>query len=173
MSRKEILTGMSVKELREYAASIGVKNTHKYRKAELVEKTVETENLLEQKEEKEAERIIQNSGTVLFDSVRKNECCVNEKTEREHEKNTGDVHEKNERRLSYIENAKPGMIVAFALSNGAVKSAKIIKKSTVKRRFMLETNYGEKHIVSYDSILWVKTGKLWPSGIYKLFKGKT
>lgn len=76
-----------------------------------------------------------------------------------------------EEKKPYIENAELGTLVAFRLSNGKVKSAKIVKKSTLKRRFMLETNYGAQYIVPYDDIVWVRTGKRWPKGVYELLKG--
>lgn len=76
-----------------------------------------------------------------------------------------------ERKMPYIENAQVGTLVAFRLANGKVKSAKIAKKSTKNRRFMLETEYGAQYIVSYDDIVWVRTTKRWPLGVYKLLKG--
>lgn len=76
-----------------------------------------------------------------------------------------------ERKMPYIESAQVGTLVAFRLANGRVKSAKIVKKSTKNRRFMLETEYGAQYIVSYDDIVWVRTTKRWPLGVYKLLKG--
>lgn len=76
-----------------------------------------------------------------------------------------------ERKMPYIEGAQIGTIVAFRLANGKVKSAKVVKKSTKNRRFMLETEYGAQYIVSYDDIIWVRTTKRWPLGVYKLLKG--
>lgn len=76
-----------------------------------------------------------------------------------------------ERKMPYIESAQVGALVAFRLANGRVKSAKIVKKSTKNRRFMLETEYGAQYIVSYDDIVWVRTTKRWPLGVYKLLKG--
>lgn len=76
-----------------------------------------------------------------------------------------------ERKMPYIEGAQVGALVAFRLSNGKVKSAKVVKKSTKNRRFMLETEYGAQYIVSYDDIVWVRTTKRWPLGVYKLLKG--
>lgn len=76
-----------------------------------------------------------------------------------------------ERKMPYIEGAQVGTLVAFRLANGKVKSAKVVKKSTKNRRFMLETEYGAQYIVSYDDIVWVRTTKRWPLGVYKLLKG--
>lgn len=76
-----------------------------------------------------------------------------------------------ERKMPYIESAQVGTLVAFRLPNGKVKSAKVVKKSTKNRRFMLETEYGAQYIVSYDDIIWVRTTKRWPLGVYKMLKG--
>lgn len=76
-----------------------------------------------------------------------------------------------ERKMPYIESAQVGTLVAFRLANGKVKSAKVVKKSTKNRRFMLETEYGAQYIVSYDDIIWVRTTKRWPLGVYKMLKG--
>lgn len=74
-------------------------------------------------------------------------------------------------KMRYIENIEIGTIVAFKLSNGKVKSAKVVKKSTKNRKLKLETDYGAEYIVSYDSVVWVRTGKRWPKGVYNLLKG--
>lgn len=74
-------------------------------------------------------------------------------------------------KMRYVENIEIGTIVAFRLSNGKVKSAKVVKKSTKNRKLKLETDYGAEYIVPFESIVWVRTGKRWPKGIYKLLKG--
>lgn len=76
-----------------------------------------------------------------------------------------------ERKMSYIESAQVGTLVAFKLPGGRVKSAKIVKKSTKNRKFKLETDYGAWYIVPFDDIIWVRTGKRWPRGVYRLLKG--
>lgn len=74
-------------------------------------------------------------------------------------------------KMSYVENIKVGVLVAFKLSNGKVKSAKVAKKSSSKRKLLLETEYGKTYIVPYEDIIWVRTGNRWPKGVYKLLKG--
>lgn len=76
-----------------------------------------------------------------------------------------------EQKMHYIENIEIGTIVAFKLSNGKVKSAKVVKKSTKNRKLKLETDYGAEYIIPYESVVWVRTGKRWPKGVYKLLKG--
>ena len=82
------------------------------------------------------------------------------------------THIDMEQKMRYIENVELGTIVAFRLANGRVKSAKVVKKSTKSRKLKLETNYNAEYIVSYDDIIWVRTGKRWPKGVYELLKGK-
>lgn len=82
------------------------------------------------------------------------------------------THINMEQKMRYIENVELGTIVAFRLANGRVKSAKVVKKSTKSRKLKLETNYNAEYIVSYDDIIWVRTGKRWPKGVYELLKGK-
>lgn len=78
--------------------------------------------------------------------------------------------ERSERKKKYVEQAKVGMIVAFTLPSGKVISAAITRKSTKGRKFMVETKYGAEHKISFDDVLWVRTNKRWPKGIYLLFK---
>lgn len=78
--------------------------------------------------------------------------------------------ERKNKKRKYIEKATIGTIVAFKLDNGKVISAAIAKKSTKGRKFMVETKYGVEHKISFDDVLWVKTNKRWPKGIYQLFK---
>lgn len=75
------------------------------------------------------------------------------------------------KKQKYIEDAKVGTLVAFKTDTGKVKSAMIMKRSTSKRRFLLETKYGAKYKVSFDDVLWVRTNKRWPKGIFQLLRG--
>ena len=77
----------------------------------------------------------------------------------------------NEQKKAYVENASLGTLVAFKLSSGKAKSAKIVNRNRKKEKLKVETNYGAEYIISYDDIIWVKTGKRWPRGVYNLLKG--
>lgn len=79
--------------------------------------------------------------------------------------------ERAEKKLGYIEGAKVGTLVAFKTDNGKIKSAMITKRSTKNRKFKLETKYGAQFIVSFDDVVWVRTNKRWPKGVYQLLKG--
>lgn len=71
---------------------------------------------------------------------------------------------------AYIENVEPGVMVAFKFANKA-KSAKLIARNSKERKLKLVTSYGKEYIVSYDDVLWIKTGPRWPKGVYRLLKG--
>lgn len=75
-------------------------------------------------------------------------------------------------KAAYVENAEIGTIVAFKLPDGRVKSAKISRRSIAHRKLKLVTQYGAEFVVSYDDIIWVRTGKRWPKGVFNLLKGK-
>lgn len=87
------------------------------------------------------------------------------------EKKAAGVSVNMEQKMPYIESAKVDAIVAFRLPNGKVKSAKIIKKSTQNRKLMVETDYGATYVIKYEDVVWVRSGKRWPRGVYKLLKG--
>lgn len=86
------------------------------------------------------------------------------------EENTAEEAERLERKKKYVEQANIGTIIAFKLPSGKVISAAITRKSTKSRKFMVETKYGVEYKISFDDVLWVRTNKRWPKGIYLLFK---
>lgn len=75
-------------------------------------------------------------------------------------------------KMKYVENAEIGTIAAFKLPDGRVKSAKIERRSTSRRKLKLVTQYGAEFVVPYEDIIWVRTTKRWPKGVYNLLKGK-
>jgi len=80
-------------------------------------------------------------------------------------KSNGD---KNDR----IQNAPIGTIVAFKAPGGRIRSAKIKLRSTANRRLLVCTEYDAEYNISYDDVIWVKSGKRWPKGVYNLLKGR-
>lgn len=76
--------------------------------------------------------------------------------------------DKNDR----IQNAPIGTIVAFKAPGGRIRSAKIKLRSTAKRRLLVCTEYDAEYNISYDDVIWVKSGKRWPKGVYNLLKGR-
>lgn len=159
MYTKEELGSKNLKELYEIGSSLGIsKYAHGARKSKAVI----------------INEIIGSSMTHESTDNATNEVIdveiVNESTSEKSEMKVDEVII-SQSRVKYVESATVGTLVAFRLSNGRVKSAKIVKKSTSKRKFMVETKYGAQFIVSYDDVIWVKTGTRWPKGVYNLMKG--
>lgn len=77
------------------------------------------------------------------------------------------------KKTPYVEGIEIGTLIAFNMPNGRVKSAKVVRKSSSHRILKVETNYGAEFVVPYDDVIWVKTGKRWPKGVYNLLKGST
>lgn len=153
MYNKEQLMAMKVDELRKVASSIGIKNAKRYKKVDLVDMIISVQNppeavaeevVEEVKEEKE--EVAGASGDADNDGVGSN-------------------------KLRYINEAPIGTLVAFKLPNGQTKSAKIINRSTGRKKLKLETVYGKQFIVSYSDIVWVKSTNKWPRGVYNQLKG--
>lgn len=153
--RKEQLEGIKVRELQKMATALGIKNSRALKKAECIETILRAEKSAEESKSAIDKSKIDNvSNVVVVDKS---------------EKKTADVD--CEQKMQYIESARIGTLVAFRLPNGKVKSAKIVKRSTQNRRFCVETSYGAQAIVSFDDIIWVRTGKRWPRGVFNLLKG--
>lgn len=151
MYNREQLMAMKVDELRKVASSIGIKNAKRYKKVDLVDMIISVQNppeavAEEVKEEKEKEEVAGVSDDINNDGIDSN-------------------------KLRYINEAPIGTLVAFKLPNGQTKSAKIINRSTGRKKLKLETVYGKQFIVSYSDIVWVKSTNKWPRGVYNQLKG--
>ena len=159
MYTKEELGSKNLKELYEIGSSLGIsKYAHGARKSKavIINEIVGSSMTHE---------VTDNATNEIIDVE-----IVNESTSEKSEMKVDEVII-SQSRVKYVESATVGTLVAFRLSNGRVKSAKIVKKSTSKRKFMVETKYGAQFIVSYDDVIWVKTGTRWPKGVYNLMKG--
>lgn len=159
MSR-ENLQKKTCKELRELAKGMNISGRWDMTKDQLIDailRVVENTVVENTNESAKEEYKIDNHGVVE----------VEDKVEKE----SASVNVNMAQKMPYIENVEIGTLVAFRLSNGKVKSAKVIRKSTKNRKLKLKTDYGAEYIVSYDDIVWVRTGKRWPRGVYKLLKG--
>ena len=69
-----------------------------------------------------------------------------------------------------MKNMSVDSIIAVKIPSGKVISAKVKKKSTKRKLVLCETAYGCEYLVKWSDILWVRTKKVWPKGIYELFK---
>ena len=161
---RENLNEMNVENLRKYASSVGVKKIRSFKKAELIEEVIKVcseedviddvdsvDNLSSQPVE-----VLTDEDLTSFDEFEETEAV-----------NDNEVEQAN-KHLEYIENAEVGTIVAFRVGD-KVKSAKIINRSSARRKLKLETAYGRIYVVDYDDIIWVKTSSRWPRGVYELF----
>lgn len=170
---KESLASLSVKELMDICRQNGLPCYHgknRYKKDELVATIVEAKLAGEngQTTVPEVEPQVQSAG----DTKTVGDNAENGAKEKKPcSKPASEPVIDMEKKMPYIRAATVGTLVAFRLENGKVKSAKIIKKSTKNERFMLETEYGAQFVVDYKDIIWVRTTKRWPLGVYKLLKG--
>lgn len=159
---KEILQNKTCKELRDLAKELNILRRWEMTKGELIEAILGAKNVKVNEENVSAkdEVKVDNQESVV----------VEEKVEKESAGNK--PREINmEQKMQYVEGVEIGALVAFKLSSGKVKSAKVIRKSTKNRKLKLETDYGAVYVVSFEDIIWVRTGKRWPKGVYKLLKG--
>ena len=159
MSR-ENLQKKTCKELRELAKELNISGRWDMTKDQLIDAILRAE-------------VVENTNE---SESAKDECKVDNQenvveVEDKVEKESANVDVDMAQKMPYIENIEIGTLVAFRLSNGKVKSAKVTRKSTKNRKLKLETDYGAEYIVSFDDIVWVRTGKRWPRGVYKLLKG--
>ena len=159
MSR-ENLQKKTCKELRELAKELNISGRWDMTKDQLIDAILGAE-------------VVENTNE---SESAKDECKVDNQenvveVEDKVEKESANVDVDMAQKMPYIENIEIGTLVAFRLSNGKVKSAKVTRKSTKNRKLKLETDYGAEYIVSFDDIMWVRTGKRWPRGVYKLLKG--
>lgn len=158
----EMLSLKTVRELRELAKELNISGRWEMTKGELIVAILRARNVKVNKENvsaKDEVRIDNQNSVEVEDKVEKKSANIK-------------TYEVNmEQKMQYIEGVEIGALVAFRLSNGKVKSAKVIRKSTKNRKLKLETDYGAVYIVAYEDIVWVRTGKRWPKGVYRLLKG--
>lgn len=157
---KEVLQNKTCKELRELAKEMNISGRWDMTKDQLIEAILGAE-VVQNTDESESAK----------DEVKVDNQAGNAAVEDKVENKSAGVQVDMKQKMQYIENVEIGALVAFRLSNGKVKSAKVTRKSTKNRKLKLETDYGAEYIVSYDDIVWVRTGKRWPRGVYKLLKG--
>ena len=168
MSR-EILESKTRKELRKIATELEITGRWDMTKPQLIDAILRANSAENSEHEENADINLQSAKDECEIDNHENNVEAEDKVENE----SANVAKVNmEQKISYIENINIGTIVAFRLSNGKVKSAKVTNKSTKNRKLKLETEYGAEYIISYDDVIWVRTGKRWPRGVYTLLKGQ-
>ncbi len=156
--RKEELSKLTVAELKSICKERGIKcynGKNLFNKGQLIEAILkaESESVVEDKSAQEETKI----ETKEIETVEP----VDEAEE---------VADIAESKLKYLKDMQVGAIVAVRLSSGKVISAKVVKKSTKRKLILCETAYGCEHLVKWSDVLWVRTKKVWPKGVYELFK---
>lgn len=175
MMKKEELQNMKVRDLMRMATKLGIKGSWDMKKSEVVDAILGAESAECGECDKQEERVdavenqVQSNLQSAKDEVGTDDHNIKAEVEYKEENRSASID--MSQKMPYIEGAGIGTLVAFRLLNGKVKSAKIVKKSTKGRRFKLETDYGAQYIVPFEDIVWVRTGKRWPRGVYKLLKG--
>lgn len=155
---RETLNKLTVKELiKQYATPLQIIGRHDMKKSDLVQAILDV--YVSQIDDKE-------SGEVEDVTTTKE---VSKEVKKQNRELT-EVQKINKAR--YIDDADVGTIIAFKLPGMKVKSAKIIRRSTKNKKFKVQTAYGVEYVVSFDEVIWVKTNKRWPKGVYNLLKGK-
>lgn len=164
MSR-DVLRGKLIKELRELAKELKIIGRWDMTKEQLIDAILRAETT-------EVGKETNNMSAKDECKIDNHNQCVEAGCQQGKVENEPANTEINMRaKEPYIEQAPIGALVAFKLSNGKVKSAKVTNKSNKNRKLKLETEYGAVYIVSYEDVIWVRTGLRWPSGVYKLLKG--
>ena len=165
---KENLQGKTCKELRELAKELDVHGRWDMTKPQLIEAILRAKSVKSNKVKNEANVNLQSAND---EHKVDNQECESVEVEAKEENKSANTEINMEQKMSYIENIEIGTIIAFRLSNGKVKSAKVTRKSTKNRKLKLETDYGAEYIISYNDVVWVRTGNRWPKGVYRLLKG--
>lgn len=161
---RETLNKLTVKELiQQYATPLQIVGRHDMRKSNLVQAILD---LYVSQIDEGAEEAANETSNEVDDVTTKDVSKEVKKQPRE----LTEVQKINKAR--YVDEADVGTIIAFKLPGMKVKSAKIIRRSTKNKKFKVQTAYGVEYVVSFDEVIWVKTNKRWPKGVYNLLKGK-
>lgn len=151
MTEKE-LKGKTVKELRDLAKEFNITGRWDMTKPQLIEAILNYNG-----------KNTNSTGEQVKDNIESNDCVENEN------KKVPYSSKKPQKVSAYVGKIKRGMLVAFRY-NGRLKSAKVVEKSTKRRKLKLETKVGIVYVVGFEDVAWVKTGARWPKGVYKLLK---
>lgn len=158
---KEILMGMTVKELTVKAKEMGVScyaGGKRLSKEKLVDAIMAVQEQPSDKPVEQPEQVEENNAPEVPE-------------EEERKPNGLSDEERRQRHNQYVENVKVGTLVAFKTGPNKAKSAMVMKRSTKNRKLKVETKYGKELIISFDDVIWVHTNKRWPKGVYNMLKG--
>ena len=154
---KEELQKMKCRELFKLATSMGIKGAWGMKKADVIDAILGAEKSAEVAESAKENIKIDNPDVEVENKTQKESANI--------------VDVDFEGKMQRIEAIEIGTLVAFKLSNGKVKSAKVARKSSKNRKLKVETEYGASYIINYEDVIWVRSGKRWPRGVYMMLKG--
>lgn len=70
-------------------------------------------------------------------------------------------------RAEYIENISIGSLVAFKVKNRML-SAKVVQVN--ENDLKVEAKNGSIYFIGKEAVVWVRTGRRWPAGIWNALK---
>lgn len=164
-------------EIMSIAKDMGInryKGCSERTKADIISDILKVQNNGGNENEKDVEKttsVSNKEDRQIESSVKVQSKVVSEVQKLKEKKPELSEEEKAKKKMSYVEGANVGTLVAFKADNGKIKSAMIVKRSTANRKFKVETKYGATSIISFDDVVWVRTNKRWPKGVYQLLKG--
>lgn len=170
--QRELLDGKTTKELRDLAKDLNITGRWDMTKEQLIVAILKAESVETEVAEKAKPKVLESAKEEQkIDGPAKSEECA-EKNENKATSDSYICQEMTEERKRYISDAEIGALVAFT-DGKRVRSAAITNRNKNKEMLKLITKAGQEFIVKYDDILWVRTGKRWPRGIYNLLTGGT
>lgn len=192
------LEGMTTKQLLEVARGLNIVGRHEMRKTELIEALVKKANEVVAKYPEMVERLEQLAHEDVPDQVRYAAAGLEKQLlngdsklkpvglfqSMEQHMIQNATHEWEpiaegeldllslpKPKAEYIDNAKIGTIIAFTVNKSKVLSGMI--EEIHKSDFLVRTKSGVLFTVRKKNVLWVRTGKRWPRGVYLAMKGET
>ena len=162
MVTREQLEQMKLDDLRKLGKQVGVKNTHSYKKVDLIEAIANSN---------QADLVVSPEDVVDLSEEVKAE-NTNEVAPEVQAAVPAPIRMDLEGKKVYVETAPVGTLMAYRHRSGMLRTAKMINRSLKNRKLQMETPRGKQFVISFDDVVWVKTGKKWPQKIYEELKGQ-
>lgn len=182
--KMEEIKVMTVKQLREEAKKLGIKGRYEMTKFKLIEAinnhmveengmAIVASNDNENMENQQQEEVVVTSNN---DVKEENVITVSDSEETNADSEFATCISRKKTQAEYIDNIKPGMIIAFCTEPNKAISAKVREirfSSTVAlsvEYVVAESKNGFVYKVPRSAIIWVKTGLRWPKGVFEKLK---
>lgn len=160
---KECLESYTVADLRKIAKNFHVVSRWEMNKSQLI-----MEILLAQKDLEVRKESCLNA-TEVYEAEKKQSEKEQAKETFENKKvmqdNSNNDHSK------YLANIEVGRLVAFNDHNmGIVRTARVVNISQKRQQLKVIDIYGSMEVISFEQVVWVKTGKRWPRRLFHLIR---